>query len=612
MITTATTLAADAPVDRQTLILAEQVRGLYGSTSAIAFGGLVLPSFISLLFWDVMDHPWSIAWVGMVGLTAGIWAIALNRQFQRHQRLPHDCARWLRHALVRSAASGLSWGLFIVTDATRSSTNLIVGGACLIGFGVITVSTLSYHPPAHRVFSVTLFSPFILWAALSHTPTGDVMAALAAGGLLYSVLASRNLGRVIVKSLDMGFINLELVDQLKAQQLLMQAARDEAVEANQAKSRFLAAASHDLRQPMHALGLFASAVRAHVDTAQGGGIVDKMELAIGSAEVMFNAMLDVSRLDAGVLVPDVKPLAVGELLSRLADEYAARAQAQGLRLRVRPGAHGVVSDATLLERVLRNLISNAIRYTPAGGVLVACRRRGDRLLIEVWDTGIGIPSDKLEVIFEEFYQLGNPERSKANGLGLGLSIVRRISTLLAHPISVSSRPGRGSRFGISVPLGTAPARSEPAQPSQGPMDDAALIGAVVLVIDDESSALEAIQLVLRQWGCHVLCAQSGQQALALLRPLDQLPDVVLSDYRLRNGETGIAVVQALQSEFGLLPAALITGDTAPDRLHEATASGHALLHKPVNPGQLKVLLRRLMAQGKVEQLGDAAEAIQAP
>jgi signal transduction histidine kinase len=583
-------------VDRQTLILAEQVRGLYGSTAAIAFGGLVLPPFITVLFWDVMDHSWSMAWVVMVALTAGVWAIALNRQFMRHNHLPHDCHRWLRHAVVRSAASGISWGLFIVTDATRSSTSLIVGGACLIGFGAITVSTLSYYPLAHRIFSVALFSPFMAWSSLSGTATGLVMAALAGGGLLYSVLASRNLGKVIVKSLDMGFENLELVEQLKAQKILMEAARDEAVEANQAKSRFLAAASHDLRQPMHALGLFAAAVRAHVNAAQGAGIVDKMEQAIGSAEVMFNAMLDVSRLDAGVLVPDLKTFAVGELLRRLADEYAPRAQALGLRLRVRPCPHWVLSDAALLERVLRNLISNALRYTRHGGVLVGCRQREDHLAIEVWDTGMGIPPDKLDVIFEEFYQLGNPQRSKANGLGLGLSIVRRISKLLSHPVTVTSRVGQGSRFVIKVPSGVPQARHA-ALPDLGKADDAALIGAVVLVIDDEWSALESIQLVLKQWGCHVLCAQTGPQALDLLKSLEQAPDIVLSDYRLRHGETGIAAVNAIQGEFGPIPAALITGDTAPHRLHEATASGYALLHKPVNPGQLKALLIGLMAHG---------------
>lgn len=590
------TQPAALPVDRHALVLAEQVRGLYGSTAAIAFGGLALPPFIAILFWDVMDHPWSMIWVAMVAMTAGVWAIALNRHFLRHHHLPHDSQRWLRHALVRSAASGISWGLFIVTDATRSSTSLIVGGACLIGFGAITVSTLSYYPLAHRIFSVLLFSPFMAWAALAGTVTGLVMAALAGGGLLYSVLASRNLGKVIVKSLDMGFLNLELVQQLKAQKILMETARDEAVEANQAKSRFLAAASHDLRQPMHALGLFASAVRAHVNTAQGIGIVDKMDLAIGSAEVMFNAMLDVSRLDAGVLVPDLKTFAVGELLLRLADEYAPRAQALGLSLRVRPCQYWVSSDPALLERVLRNLISNAIRYTHHGGALVGCRRRGDHLAIEVWDTGMGIPADKLDAVFEEFYQLGNAERSKANGLGLGLSIVRRISTLLSHPVTVASRLGRGSRFAIRVPLGVPQALPE-VLPDLGLADDAALIGVVVLVIDDELSALESIQLVLKQWGCHVLCAQTGQQALDLLRPLEQAPDIVLSDYRLRHGEAGIDALKAIQREFGPMPSALITGDTAPHRLHEATSSGYALLHKPVNPGQLKSLLTHLLTQG---------------
>jgi two-component system, sensor histidine kinase len=598
---------------REALILAERVRGLYGSTPAIASAGLVLPPLIALLFWDLMRWPQSVIWVAGVGLTSGLWTLLLNRAFQSRNRLPQDADLWLKHFMLRSAVAGLFWGLFVFTDAHASDTSAIVGGASLIGLGAIVVSTLSYYPPVHRAFTLGLFSPFIVWALLVGSPTAQVMAGLAAGGMLYTMRASRNLGAMIVESLNTRFENLELIAQLKVQKELVEQTRDEAVrardaaegfaaqavQANQAKSRFLAAASHDLRQPVHALGLFAAAARAHVQGDEGHTIMDKITASIDSTEALFNALLDVSRLDAGIMLPDVQPFVVDGLLRRLAEEYAPRAAAKGLSLRWRPSAKTVSSDPALLERVLRNYLSNAIRYTRHGAILLACRTRGKHLRIEVWDTGAGVAADKLEDIFQEFYQIGNPERNKANGLGLGLAIVKRIASLLGHPIGVTSRLNRGSTFSITLPLAsvanvqvvTSDAHGEQLAP-----DESLLIGAVVLVIDDEVVVLQAVEMLLRQWGCLVVVAQTLKQALAALHALDRTADVILCDYRLQDLVTGIAVVQQLRQALGPVPAALITGDTAPDRLLEATQSGLPLLHKPLNALQLKTSLCQLIAR----------------
>ena len=591
---------------QQDRVFAEQVRGLYHSTPAIAFGGFVLPPLITTLFWNLVEPTRALVWTGLVVATAGIWAVVLYRHFLRRNNLPHDAQRWLRYALIRTAASGLSWGLFIITDASNSTTSQIIGGTSLIGFGAITVSTLSYHPLAFRIFAVMLFSPFIAWALLAGNSTGRVMAGLALGGLFYALMASRNLNRLIVESLSNRFANLALIEQLQEQKTLVETAHDaalrfadqaeqarkDAVDANRAKSRFLAAASHDLRQPMHALGLFASAVRPHIATPDGQRIVDKIEASIGSTEVMFNALLDISRLDAGILLPDIKAFAVEELLSRLTTEYASRTAAKNLRLRYRLSRHLILSDPTLLERVIRNYLSNAIRYTQRGGVLIGTRARDGQLRIEIWDTGGGIPQEKLGDIFREFYQLGNPARDKAKGLGLGLAIVKRIGELLSHTIEVESKLERGSKFSISVPL--AHGRTQAALPHEMAYDDSVLVGATILIIDDEANVLEAIELVLKQWGCYVLTAESQAQGLNLLKQQDRAPDVILSDYRLRDGENGIAAIQSIHREWGVVPAALITGDTAPDRLIEATESGYELLHKPLNPTALKIALCRML------------------
>jgi two-component system, sensor histidine kinase len=593
---------------QQDLVFAEQIRGLYNSTPAIALGGFVLPPLITILFWNLVDPIRALIWTGLVVATSGVWAVALYRYFLRHNNLPHDAHRWLRYALIRTVASGLSWGLFIITDASDSTTSQIIGGTSLIGFGAITVSTLSYHPLAFRIFAVMLFSPFIVWTLLAGNSTGRVMAGLALGGLFYALMASRNLNRLIVESLKNRFANLDLIEQLQEQKALVETARDtalsmgdlaeqarmEAVDANRAKSRFLAAASHDLRQPMHALGLFANAVRLHVTTDQGQRIVDKIEASVGSTEVMFNALLDVSRLDAGVLVPDIKPINLDEMLGRLAAEYSPRAEVKGLTLRVIFCSKMVMSDPSLLERVIRNFISNAIRYTPRGGILIGCRVRGESLNIEVWDTGIGIPQDKLNDIFQEFYQLGNAERDKAKGLGLGLAIVKRIGELLGHPIDVKSRIRRGSKFTVRVPVASNVVGGN-ADIGLPQLDESLLVGATILVIDDEVNVLEAIELVLKQWGCDVLTAESQSQAVEKLRQQDRAPDVILSDYRLRDGETGIAAIQAIHRDWGVTPAALITGDTARDRLKEATESSYELLHKPLNPFHLKASMCRMLA-----------------
>jgi two-component system, sensor histidine kinase len=400
----------------------------------------------------------------------------------------------------------------------------------------------------------------------------------------------------MVESLTARFANAELVARLQAQMGIAESARAEAEEANRAKSRFLAAASHDLRQPMHALGLFVSALKPHVAGEQGPRILERVESTVRSTEVMFNAMLDVSRLDAGVLVPDVKPFPLAPLLARLAAEYAPRAQAKGLRLRLRAGEHGLISDPTLLERVIRNYLGNAVRYTQRGGLLLGCRRRGTSLSIELWDTGQGIPVDNLDDVYKEFYQVGNPERDRAKGLGLGLAIVKRIAQLLGHPIGIASRVGRGSKFSIAVPLAPASMAQAATSDQAALADDALLVGACVLVIDDEADAREAIEVLLKQWGCLVLTADCEQSALELLRQQDAPPDAILSDYRLREASTGIGAIQAIGREFGTIPAALITGDTAPDRLKEATASGYELLHKPLNAWRLKSILCGMLGE----------------
>ena len=364
--------------------------------------------------------------------------------------------------------------------------------------------------------------------------------------------------------------------------------------ANLAKSRFLAAASHDLRQPLHALNLFVAQLRTEADQFERNRVIAQIDAAVTAMDDLFNALLDISKLDAGVLAPDVTDLPLAQMLKRIQRTFAPVAREKGLRLRVVPSNAWVRSDFILLERILLNLVSNAIRYTDRGGVTVGCRRRGRLLRIEVWDSGIGIPEDQRKNVFGEFYQLADPERSRRGGLGLGLAIVDRLCRLLDHGLEVTSTLGRGSRFSVSLPLAAAlPQSIEHAIAHKAITDP--VRGKVILVIDNDALVLDAMHGLLRSWGCCVVTAESDTSLLASLAAADLRPDLIISDFRLSNGKTGIEMIGRLRIAFGApIPAFLITGDIAPERLREARAMGLHLLHKPVGPMALRAMLNQLL------------------
>ena len=363
--------------------------------------------------------------------------------------------------------------------------------------------------------------------------------------------------------------------------------------ANLAKSRFLAAASHDLRQPLHALGLFVSQLRGHVASAESKRLVDRIDAAVTAMNELFAALLDISKLDAGVLSPDVTDFPIARLLGRIETTFTGAADEKGLSLRVIPSNAFVRSDPILLERIVLNLVSNAVRYTAHGGVVVGCRRRGDTLRIEVYDTGPGIAEDERRKIFAEFYRAPQSGGSRESGLGLGLSIVERLCGLLGHSIEVDSAEGRGSRFAVTVARVAAPAAVTELAPPRPVID--APSDKLLVVIDDDALLLDSMAGLLRGWGCRVVAARSLDAALATLAAEGGRPDLIISDYRLADGYSGIAAIERLRAEFGAtIPAFLISGDTAPERLQEARASGHHLLHKPVRPMALRAILTQLL------------------
>lgn len=368
----------------------------------------------------------------------------------------------------------------------------------------------------------------------------------------------------------------------------------ELVAANRAKSRFLAAASHDLRQPIHALGLFVAQLNNRVTDPETRHLAGRIKAAVMALQDLLDALLDISRLDAGVVKPVLTAAPVNRILERVEAAFALDATERNLRFRIVRSRLFVHGDPILLERILVNLVANAVRYSRQGGVLVGCRRRGTQVRIEVWDTGIGIAPEHQEMIFQEFYQVGNPERDRGKGLGLGLSIAARLARLLGGRIDLRSIPGRGSVFAVQLSRVEAPAATVPM--TTDPTLDGTVRDAVVLVVEDDQLVREAIEGLLRQWGCVVVAAGSGDEALAALARDGHPPAAILCDYRLPQGETGIDVIGRLRDRIGSpVPAALITGDTAPELLREAGDSGLPLLHKPLQPARLRALLEFLVA-----------------
>ena len=370
-------------------------------------------------------------------------------------------------------------------------------------------------------------------------------------------------------------------------------ARRDAERANLAKSRFLAAASHDLRQPLHALGLFASALAGKTRDAESRSLTARINQSIAALESLFNEVLDVSRLDAGAIAVNSRAVALQPLFDRIANDLSRGAEEKNLALRFVPTAKVVRSDPVLLERILRNLVANAIRYTDRGGILVGVRPRAGALARAVRDSGIGIPAEHQARVFDEFYQVGNLERDRRKGLGLGLSIVKRLCDQLGHELTLASAPGRGTVFRIALAALEGPPPDEEAAPLPA---EASLAGERVVVVDDERDVRDSMVALLGAWGCDVHAFATAEEALGALPPGSPPPGVLVADYRLPGETTGVEVVRALRSAWGeAVPAVLISGESSAGELARIRESGLPLLHKPVPPAKLKSLLLHLLA-----------------
>ena len=576
-------------------IRAEAIRTLYQQERTKAGAALVLTVYIAASSVPFNSWQWIATWVG-ISLVAQLARAGLAFLFTTRKPPDEDLETWVNYHTIMQVVLGFVWGatIFMFGHPEEPITVALVL-CCLYSIASGTVPALAYNP----IGLVALIAPIFAAVFIRLVATGSISWILAAvASVLYAVTMfgfCRVQSRAVMDGFRIRFENRELLAALTIEKAEAENARREAERSSLAKSQFLAAASHDLRQPLYALSLFSASLGAlHID-ADGRSIVKRIQDSIGAMESLFVGLLDVSRLDAGIVKAQPQAVSVDAQFDRLSQYFLPVALERGLDLRFRSDGEWVLSDATLLEQVLSNLVSNALRYTQKGGVLVAARRRGDDVRFEVWDTGIGIAETDLHRIFEEFVQVDNSVRDRRKGLGLGLSIAQRSAAVLGGKIEIASRVGKGSRFMFTQTAAEAIKPNQTALPDLAPLPEAIAVSdsdLPILVIDDDEDVRTALSDLLTRWNVRFDAVVHPDEAIALVTA-GKTYRLVLADYRLPGRMTGLDLIAELKS---LHPApapafVLITGDFDPELMRTAQLSNVPLFHKPLRPERLLALVR---------------------
>jgi signal transduction histidine kinase len=522
----------------------------------------------------------------------------VGERFKRSKpQTPADWLRWQLYSNLGTVAAGALWGLtgwiFHGQGNASQQTGLIV---LIYTFVVAAVPVLSTQPRMFLAFVSLCFLPLVVRVA----SVGDIHGYQLAGELLLIIGLTGVLARYHRQALR-RIIELKLqadglLAQLRVEKQAAEAARREAEVANRAKTQFFTAASHDLRQPLHAMGLFAEALRQRVHEPEMAHLVNSINESVDALEGLFSELLDITRIDSGGVEVHPRHFQIDDILRKLRLHFEPIAFEKGLSLRLRGGKRAVFADPLLVERVLRNLVSNAIRYTNDGTVLVGCRSRGDKVQLQVWDTGLGIPEQQQVMIFEEFYQVPGTDAvapHQRKGLGLGLAIVKRLAGLMDAPLRLASTPGRGSMFSLELPAGKAPGSQPLPRSSKGPLE-LTLDGRLIVIVEDEPVVRTSLEVLLKGWGASIVSFDSVGASAAWARscpPDEPTPHLLIVDYRLENGLNGVQAILALRQRFGAgVPAIVVTGSTMTGHEREAQEHDFHVLTKPVLPNKLRAMI----------------------
>jgi two-component system, sensor histidine kinase len=528
------------------------------------------------------------AW-GWMALVLALWSVrAVVCAVLLRRPPPLDRVRfWIRFQIVFAWAGGIAAGSAAVLFAQAPTLEMAYMTMIVCGWCAAGLAVSGAVPAAFFGLVVFFLGPLTAAWALSNRADGPLVATLLILFIVLLTTYARDSAQLVARTLRVGFENEELARRLQAREAEAQAARQRAEAANVAKSSFLAAASHDLRQPLHALSLLLYALQERTSDAQASELLKKIATAADSLDALFKSLLDLSRLDAGSMTPTLRPLPLAPLLARLENDFRPLAEAKGLQFACAANDAWVSSDSEMLERVLRNLLDNAIKYTERGRIDLELDVGGDSLRLAVRDTGIGIESAHRDRIFEEYYQIRNPGRDRRQGIGLGLAIVKRMCDLLRHEIVVESEPGRGTRFAISVPrVAPGAANAQGAAPSAHRSTEP-LRGLVIVVIEDDGEVQDAMRALLGGWGCVPLICANSEEALQALAARNAKPDAVLADYRLAGPENGLDAIGRLYARYGDVPAAIVTGEINAGDVKIPESMPVLVMQKPVPAAELR-------------------------
>lgn len=515
----------------------------------------------------------AVIWGGWLALVVAVlatrWKVLTWLPHKKHipigTRINMAASLSLINGVVQ-AASTLFFPQFSITERTILT---------LIHAGLITgaVATTAGHKKTYLAFSMPIMVAQVLAWGLFKPPGVSYLVQVGIPLLVVFLgLILAGLAREYSKFFTESFLIRTEQKKLNAK---LQEALDEAVAANQAKTRFLASASHDLRQPIHALSLFSASLSMRTLDERTREIVSHMETAIENLATQMNALLDVSKLDAGLVEVNLEGMDLQGYLRQLLAEFTPQAVEKGLDFRLTGTQPAyVLTDHELFDRVVRNILSNSIRYTDAGTVTINLEPLKNSWALSVTDTGRGIAEDEQSLIFEEFYQAGNPHRDRGQGLGLGLAIVKRLTKMLGITIDMHSRVGQGTTFRLTLPMHQAEFEID-----RGVLENAPISGANILCVDDEAAVRIALETILSQMGCQVHAVAGSDEAVAAARR--EQPDMIIADFRLADHDDGLSTISSIRQFLPGVPALLITGDTAPDRLNIAAESGIPVLHKPI-------------------------------
>ena len=590
-----------APLDGF-LLLRDHVRGTFAFNRTSLAGHAIGAIVVEIVFADVAPRTLRVLWGVAFAL---VWLVRLWLALRYARDEPTTVAglqQRLRTWQAGVLASGVLWGIAAWFFAPYGSgLHQLALVLVVYTFCVACVPILAPQFALFVLFVVLVFVPAIVRIALQHDVLSWQAAIVMAVAMAMTMLLGRNYRQSFESIVGLKLRTEALAVQLGAEKAVADAARAEAEVANRAKTQFFAAASHDLRQPLHAMGLFAEALRARSHDAEVAQLVNSINESVDALEGLFSELLDITKIDSGGVEVHPVDFELADIFRKVRLHFEPAAFEKGLELRIRGGDRVAFADPLLVERIVRNLVSNAIRYTIDGSVLVSCRRHGDWLLLQVWDTGPGIRADERERVFDEFYQVPGTRAvggEQKKGLGLGLAIVKRLADLMNAPLELRSQVGRGTVFTLQLPVGKAPRAAERALGSRAPTG-VTLAGRTIVVVEDEPAVRQGLEVLLASWGATIVSLENlaATEAWAAAADAASPPALVIADYRLEEGATGVAAIAAVRRRFGAsVPAIVVTGSAMSGHEKDALEHDFHLLIKPVLPNKLRAMIAFKLAR----------------